>query len=456
MRNAHTAASGTMRADYPVGLLGAMWITYAAYYLCRVNISVAIPALTHSLPVTRSQLGAVLSAFFFAYALGQLVNGHIGSLVHPRRMIALGLCGSAMCNLLYPLTGGIVLPMAVLWAVNGCAQSMGWGPMIRLIASEFPENARGLVAGRLATSYIVGGAISVALATAVLWAMEWRYVFAVPGALCVIIAGVWLLSTRTMASRHISRQPVTPSRASGFFVRLAVAGADTCRRPYVWFVGLALLGLNVVRYGFISWAPSYILEDRANASFVTAFQLVAFPSSGALGAICAVWLADRCFRGGREPIAVAMLCILAGTCLAFSVFARSSWQMAAACLLCSGFFAFGPHAILVAAIPSDAGSQRASSVAGTIDMMGYWGAVITGFGSGYLSDRFGWSAAFWLWVGGALFAAIMVVFASVARRGADANVAPRNASFATTPGDSAHGLDGATATDMSATGQAES
>ncbi len=41
--------------------------------------------------------------------------------------------------------------------------------------------------------------------------------------------------------------------------------------------------------------------------------------------------------------------------------------------------------------------------------MGYIGAAITGIASGFLADQFGWNAAFYLWMGGAFGAALLML-----------------------------------------------
>ena len=42
--------------------------------------------------------------------------------------------------------------------------------------------------------------------------------------------------------------------------------------------------------------------------------------------------------------------------------------------------------------------------------MGYLGASLTGLGTGYLIENFGWNAGFYFWIFGAVFAAIMTLF----------------------------------------------
>lgn len=53
--------------------------------------------------------------------------------------------------------------------------------------------------------------------------------------------------------------------------------------------------------------------------------------------------------------------------------------------------------LLVTALPVDLGSRKAaSSVTGFIDAMGYLGAGLTGVGTGYMVENFGWTAGFYL------------------------------------------------------------
>jgi len=79
-------------------------------------------------------------------------------------------------------------------------------------------------------------------------------------------------------------------------------------------------------------------------------------------------------------------------------------------LLLIGFFTFGPHVLIVGAIPMDFGSRKAaSSATGFIDGFGYMGAAITGVGSGFLFDNYGWNGAFTFWIIGAAIAGILML-----------------------------------------------
>ena len=75
-----------------------------------------------------------------------------------------------------------------------------------------------------------------------------------------------------------------------------------------------------------------------------------------------------------------------------------------------GFFVFGSHVLIVAAAPMDYGTRKAASAAtGLIDCLGYIGAGLTSFGTGWLVDNWGWNAGFTLWVGAAFAGAGIMV-----------------------------------------------
>ena len=395
-----------------------MWVTYASFYFCRVNISIAMPKIMEEYNLTKSQIGLVLSSLFLMYAIGQFVNGQLGDKLNSRRIITIGLLTSAALNIIFGFSGGILGLMVVVWGLNGYFQAMGWGPTVKAMANWFPNNVRGKVSGRLGTSYIIGSAFSWFLAGITLKYFDWRFVFWFPAVFCIFIAIHWFIRARNAPEeiglpsveeqeKGLENTEIRKDAHIGFLKTLKI----TLLNPYVWFAGLALFGLNIVRYGFMSWAPTFMFEEQGATISVTAFKALAFPVAGGLGAIFAGWASDRIFKNRRAPVAFIMLILLAIFCYLFKACPYDNWVLSFILLLFIGFFTFGPHILLVAALPVDLGSRKAaSSVTGFIDAMGYLGASLTGVGTGYLVDKFGWNAGFYLWIFGAVFAAVMVLF----------------------------------------------
>lgn len=395
-----------------------MWITYASFYLCRVNMSVAMPAISEEFGTSKTDMGLVLTALFAMYAIGQFVNGQIGDKLNSRRIITIGLLSSAILNLVFGLTAGALGLMIVLWGVNGYVQSMGWGPTVKAMANWFPARTRGKISGRLGTCYIAGGAISWVIAGTVLKYSSWRMTFVVPSIICAVVAVHWYVRARNAPEEiglpsveaqeeGLKEAKIQKDEHIGFVNTLKI----TLINPCIWCTALALFGLNIVRYGFMSWAPTYMFEEQGATISKAAYKAVAFPLAGILGALFAGWAADRIFKTRKAPVACVMLALLALFCYLYRMVPAGSGFLSLAILLVIGFLTFGPHVMIVAALPAELGSRKAaSSVTGFIDGMGYVGASLTGVGSGYLIEHLSWDAAFCFWIVGAAIATTMMVF----------------------------------------------
>ena len=86
-------------------MLAVCWVTYLIAYLCRVNMSSALPKLEAAFGVTNGTLGVAGSLFFIVYAVGQLVNGALGDRVSPYKFVAVAAAGTAVLNCIVSLSG---------------------------------------------------------------------------------------------------------------------------------------------------------------------------------------------------------------------------------------------------------------------------------------------------------------------------------------------------------------
>lgn len=157
-----------------------LWLTYGMLYLGRVNLAVALPLIEEQFGWTTISTGLVSSAFFWVYAIGQLINGSLGDHLSTRCFIFVGLLGTALMNLLFGLSGSLVM-MALVWGLNGVFQSTGWGPIIKTASHWVTQEQRNKVSAILGTSFVLGALASWVLAG---WIMEtyhrWELAFWIP------------------------------------------------------------------------------------------------------------------------------------------------------------------------------------------------------------------------------------------------------------------------------------
>lgn len=428
-------------------ILFTAWITYASFYLLRVNMSVAIPGIIKEYGISKTAIGWVLTALFAAYALGQFVNGQLGDRFSAKKVVACGLLGSAVLNVIFGFTGNFLAGMILIWALNGFFQSMGWAPTVKIVSSWFPVDKRGKAAGILGSSYQIGNVISWALAGFVVGLLGWRWAFWVPAIITLFLVINWSLRIKEkeeieegrdfevefLGWRRSFKAPtmVRPVLARTQFLGIEEKAEDvgfepveiarksngikdtimtTLRNKGVWIAAFGLFGLNIVRYGFLGWAPTYFFEVQKAAISLAAFKALIFPLAGSLGALTAGWISDKFFQSKRAPVAVAMLLMLILAIWFFPRLPANAWVLSLIVLAIIGFMTYGPHVIMVAALPMDLGTKEmASSATGFIDGWGYIGAALTGVGTGFLLDNFGWNYAFYFWLSGAIIAAVLLI-----------------------------------------------
>ena len=126
--------------------LALCFLAYSTVYMGRLNLSVAIPLLQEENVVDTAAAGLLSSVFFFVYAFGRGAGGSIGDRASPKLLLAGGLFGAGVANLLFGCLPPVWL-LFLLWGFNGLFQSTLWGPALRLTAGSAGGGAEGSGAG---------------------------------------------------------------------------------------------------------------------------------------------------------------------------------------------------------------------------------------------------------------------------------------------------------------------
>ena len=143
-----------------------MCLGYAGYYLCRSDLSVAMPLLIAGLArhgmspdAAKVALGSVASLGVLAYAIGKVPSGLLADFLGGRRNFLIGMAGSIVFTIAFGLAGGI--PMFTLaWMGNRAVQSMGWAGLVKITSRWFSYSTYGAAMGVVSLSYLFGDAAS--------------------------------------------------------------------------------------------------------------------------------------------------------------------------------------------------------------------------------------------------------------------------------------------------------
>ena len=81
------------------------WISlallYGGYYMCRYSLPIANKTLCDSYGWSNEDIGWIITATFWAYAFGQLVNGFITDRIGGKKAIIIGAVGTVILNICF-------------------------------------------------------------------------------------------------------------------------------------------------------------------------------------------------------------------------------------------------------------------------------------------------------------------------------------------------------------------
>ena len=358
-------------------IVGALSTTYGLFYLGRVNISVVLPLIALDLGVSLAEVGALGTVFFWVYGIFQFINGEIGSHVSPFRIVSIGLLATAIVNLAFGFQTSL-LAMLILWGFNGMAQSGGWSPMVRILAERVDPERIKRASTLMPFGYVIGTAVTWTLIGAVAAGENWRIAFWLPGLLLLLVLAFW---------RKLGIDaPKTKSK--GF--RLSIVITEARGIAYIMIVA-ALVGF--VRNGSLIWLPTYILDTGLIAENLVGLVAALTQVIALLGLLLARYRVasnDQVFVTAVLMFSVAGLGFLLLT-LTTGLFAIL--VVAFALMMLNGAFGLALTSIPLLIAPPG----RASSVAGTVNMMATFIGGTAGFAIGGLVELSGWTTVFGLW-----------------------------------------------------------
>ena len=364
-----------------------IWSSYATYYFGKVNLSIVIPVLLATYgDLSLYNIGFVASGFMGAYALGQFLHGQISERYNPFVYISIGLIGSAFINMLLGFSAGFFWALLIGEIVDGGFQSMGWSSTVRSAAAMSKNVDRNSTI--LGTAYQVGNSVAWIVCAFVIGQFGWQWGFWV-ASIVMVIRGITLYLSR--------REIQTEQRHLGKQVKM------TLSLPIV-LSGVSLCLLNMVRYGIITWIPTFLFRTQDMPIEKVGLNIFLIPLAGVIGTLLYIRI-----KLPKDITTIFYLTILG---VLFFIFPQTSGFTMIAVLLLSGFFLYGPHVFLVTTVPSrQLGQKLVAASTGFIDGMGYIGAMIIGVLVPFLIDvTGGWNAVFYYWAVTSLVIVCLVLF----------------------------------------------
>lgn len=387
----------------------AMFIGYAIFYFCRKNLSASTPALIADLHLTKTQIGTIWSALYLSYGISKFVNGAIGDRANARYFMAIGLLLSALMNVAFGMSSSL-LTLGIFWTLNGWVQGMGWPPCARLLTHWYSSNERGTKWAIWNTAHQVGGGLILVLGGFLTQYYGWRSSFYVPAAIAVVCS-IFLINRLRDTPESLGLPSIEDYRNDHPIGEAITKDSDesplrqVIRNKDIWFLSIANFFVYLVRYGAMDWAPTFLVEVKGSAIGAASTKTMLFEFLGIGGAVLAGKLSDTIGKQYRWAVNFLYMVVLAFAVAGFWLIPPGYAIVDALTLGAVGFLVYGPQMLVGVEAADVSGKHAAATATGFTGLWGYLGSIVSGVGTGYIVDNYGWNGGFIFFIASALLGA---------------------------------------------------
>lgn len=384
-------------------VLTLLCLVAAVAYVSRNAISVPAKLIQEELDMSLTQMGWVMSAFFWSYALSQIPSGWVGHVWGTRRALTAFAVLWSIATALTGMATGFWMLIGVR-LIFGISQAGIFPCCASTISKWLPKARRGFASGLLGSFMSIGsafGAFSIGLLLQgidlggiQIPGLSWRtimYLCAVPGFVWAFCFYYWFRDRPEM-HRGVNSAELDIIRGSEVKVKAedsTVQRQDEHGEPTPWgkiltsFSMWMICGQQFFRAAgtifYMTWFPVYLQKARgitiASSGIWTSFPLMSFVVGNFLGGIAVDWVLQRTGsrRWSRQGVAiVAMLGCGLSTLLAYFV---SEMNLAMTLITVSMFFA-GLGGACGYTVTIDKGGQHVAPIFGMMNMAGNLGAAL--------------------------------------------------------------------------------
>lgn len=296
-------ASGLRQSRSLWLLLSLLVLSIFINYIDRSNLSIAAPLLQAELSLTPSRLGALLSAFFWTYALLQLfgLSGWLADRFPAGWVLGAGFLLWSFAT----IATGLLSSFQAIYAarlVLGAGESLAYPCYSRIFASDVPQEMRGRANALLDAGSKAGPALGTFIGGILLLRLGWRWFFVLLGAASLLWLVPWIWHLRRERSTAAASQETHRVQNAGQMLRL---------RP-AWGTFLGHFCGNYFWFFLLTWVPSYLVKERG-LSIETMANLVSFCLAAVAAAtVAAGWVSDRLIARGASPTKVRKTIVVCG------------------------------------------------------------------------------------------------------------------------------------------------
>ncbi len=374
---------------YVIAIL--MWAAIAINYLDRTVMSAAAPSMMKDLNLGPTEMGIIMSSFFWSYAAFQIPAGWLADRIGQR----VALAGSVLWWSLATVATALARSTGALIGARifmGTGEAGAYPCNAGITANWFPDRERGRVTAIFDSGSKFGTAFTMPFVAWMVSVYGWQLPFVICGGVGVVWVVLW------MAYYKDPEQHKYINAAELQYIRSGQAkqeGIDNIQ-PMKWYellkyrnvlaICLGFFLFNYAIYFFITWFPTYLVKDRGMQLMTMGWFAMLPPLTGILAQWCGGILTDYVYQRTGSLTIARKINLVGGmalaTSIAFAGFAES--DVVAIALLCVSYGGLAFAAAALWCLPGDVAPRNMTSVLGGIQNAasncgGILGPIVTGY-----------------------------------------------------------------------------
>ncbi len=316
-------------------LVGILFLVIVIAAIDRGSLSVAAPVLSKEFALQPAQMGLLLSAFFWSYAILQITGGWLVD----RFKVFWVLAGGVALWSLATLSSGFATTATGLFVLRlllGAGEAALYPSLSKAIATTFAPEDRGLPNALMDAGVKIGSALGLLLGGLLTVQFGWRGLFFILGAASFAWLVPWVVWNKAYGlPAPAPKTKVKPDDGPGFL--------DILRRREFWGASVGSCSFGYAFFFLLTWLPTYLVNERHMSLHTMAFLGSAPYWVSAIVSIFAGWGSDALIRKGGSPTTVRKSIVVVGLLMSTVAMPAAFVSSTALCigLLCLAYVALG-------------------------------------------------------------------------------------------------------------------